>query len=406
MNNVSSPGAGEREISLIDLLVVLARHRLAVLGLPLAFACAAVAATLLMRDVYTASASVVPVQQAQSNPAAALIGQLDLGGFGSALNNRTAELFARILQSRKVGEEVVGKFKLVVRYEAKTPAEALAVLAKKIEVDIDNKSGIVKLSVDDWNPAVSADMANYFVDRLKQATREITLSEATQRRVFYEQQLALARTRHRQTEADFKAYQTTTGVFGLDQQAGNTLGLIAKLDAEITAKEIQLRILRTTMTDGNPQVQAVLENIKGLRGRMATLKNTKSDADSSLGQLSAVSTEYSRLLRELKYQESVVDLLTKQYEMAKLDEAKNAPVVQVLDFAVAPEEHSKPKRKLIVLGALFAGGLMGVLYAFMAEAYLQARREPEQAAKLDQIRRHMLAPPWKRARGSSQGEAS
>jgi tyrosine-protein kinase Etk/Wzc len=388
--NIEAPMDADK-IGLIDLMLVLARHRYLVFGLPLLSAVLAVVVVMSMRDVFTSSAQVMPVQSNQQSSAAAVLGQLNMGNFGSVLNNKNAELFTRIMQSRKIGERVVKRFDLVRRYEVESVGQALAVLSDKLDFEIDNTSGLVRVNVDDWHPATSADMANFIVDQLIVVTREISLSEATQRRVYFQNQLTGAQQRQRTAEVELKAYQARTGVYGLEQKAGNTLGMIARLEAEIAAKEIQLGVMRTTMTDGNPQMLGLLATLKGLHGQLARLKSESGDVENSLGQLSDISTEYSRLFREVKYQESVNEILNKQFEMAKLDEARDVPSVQVLDYAVMPERHSKPRRQLIVLAALFGGGLLGILVAFVSEAFHQARREPESARKLTQIRQHLLS---------------
>lgn len=386
----AQPEQNER-IGLIDLLLVLARHRLLAFGLPLLCAALAVVVAVNMKDVYSASAQVVPVQASQSNNAAAILGQLNLGSFGSALNNRNAEFFTRIMRSRKVGERMVQRFDLIKRYEVESASQALGVLARKMDFAVDAKSGVLTITVDDWNPVTSADMTNFLVQQLVDVTREITVSEATQRRVYFERQLAAAQERQRAAEAELKAYQTRTGVYGLDHAASNTLAMIAKLEAEIAAKNIQLRVMRTTMTDDNPQMLGALEQLKGLRAQLATLKSRGGDVDNSVGRLNEISGEYSRLWRELKYQESVIDILVKQFELAKLDEGRDMPSVQVLDYAVVPERHDKPRRKLMVIAALMGGGLLGFLLAFVAEAFDRARREPVAAHKLRLIRRHLLS---------------
>jgi capsule polysaccharide export protein KpsE/RkpR len=388
--NRAAPADADK-IGLIDLMLMLARHRYLVFVLPLLCAVSAVGMVVSMRDVYTASAQVMPVQSSQTNSAAAVLGQLNMGNFGSALSNKNAELFTRIMQSRKIGERVVKRFELVRRYEVDSVGQALAILSAKIDFEIDNQSGVVRVNVDDWNPATSADMANFIVDQLIVVTREIALSEATQRRIYFQNQLAGAQQRQRTAEVELKAYQARTGVYGLEQKAGNTLGMIARLEAEIAAKEIQLGVMRTTMTDGNPQMLGLLATLKGLHGQLARLKSESGNVENSLGQLSDISTEYSRLFREVKYQESVNEILNKQFEMAKLDEARDVPSVQVLDYAVQPELHSKPRRKLIVLAALFGGGLLGIMAAFVAESFQQARREPDSARKLKQIRQHLFS---------------
>lgn len=385
--------AAEGEIRLIDVLLVVARHRLLILGLPLVTAILTAVIVLLLPNVYTASAIVIPIQPSPGGNVGALLGQFSPLPFGDVLSNKNEALFVRVLQSRKIAERVIKKFELMSVYGTDSMHDTLEALQDHVSAKPDTKSGLITISVDDQHPTRAADMANYYVDQLIDVVRDLNLTEASRRRAFYEKQFSQAQQRLREAEAAMKAYQASTGVVSLDNQGGQTLNMIARLEAEITTKEIQLQVARTTVTDEHPQALALLEQLRGLRGKLDRLKDTEnSTAEGSLGRFSAISTEYAQRWREMKYRESVVEILSKQFELARLDELREASAVQVLDRAETPQQPSKPKRKLVVLGATLLGGLLALLMAFVLESLRNARADPFQTDKWEEAGRHLRNP--------------
>ncbi len=387
---MSNPEEGLR---LIDFILILARHRLLILGLPLLVGLLSVIVVLLMPNSYTASAIVLPIQQSQSGNIGALLGQFSPLPLGDALANKNEALLVRVLKSRKIAERVIKKFDLMSVYETDNMYDTLEALQDHVTAKPDTKSGLITLSVDDKHPTRAADMANYYVDQLIVVIRDLNLTEASRRRAFYEKQFNQAQQRLRDAEAAMKAYQASTGVVSLDNQGGQALNMIARLEAEITTKEIQLQVMRTTLTDEHPQAQALLEQLRTLRKKLDRLKDTENtDVEGSLGRFSAVSTEYAQRWREMKYRESVAEILSKQFELARLDELRDTSAVQVLDRAETPQRPDKPKRKLVVLGATLSAMIIAVAMAYLAERLRIASLDPDNARKWTEIRKLLLRP--------------
>lgn len=389
------------EINLLDLLLVLARHRNLIIGMSFGAALLAVAIVLNISHLFTATAYVVPVQTNQSaGAAAAILGQLNLGGIaGNVGGGNNGPLFVRILESRRVAEQVVKKFELDELYETSKRGETLDAFRDRLSVEADNKSGIIGISIDDTHPTRAADMANFMVDQLLSVTRELALTEASRRRVFFEKQLGQARGALHEAESELKAFQAQSGIVSLEEQGRGTLNMIARLQAEITAREIQIRVLRQSATDENPIIQQQLEQLRAMRAELARMQSMDDKASiDGLGRLSAGGLDYAKRYREVRYREAVMEILGKQYEIARLDEARDSPVIQVLDYAVTPEIPSKPKRKLIVIGAALGGGMLAVLLAFIIEGLNSARRDPESNRKLAEFRGMLLRPPFSRGK--------
>lgn len=388
-----APEASASGMKLVDLFLVLARHRLLVIGLPLLSGLLAAAVVLIMPNVYTASAIVIPVQQSQGGTMSALLGQLSPLPLGDMFGNKNEALFVRILQSRTIAERVVKHFNLMAVYDRDNLYDTLVALQDHVSARPDAKSGLITISVDDEIPSRAADMANYFVDQLTDVIRSLNLTESSRRRIFYEKQFDLAQQKLRDAEAAFKAYQVHTGTVSLDSQGRTTLALIASLEAEVTNKEIQLQVARATVTDENPVALQLNEQIRGLRGKLARMKDTESaSTDGSLGKLSAASTEYAQRWREVKYREAVVEALSKQYELSRLEELRENAMIQVLDHADTPQRHAKPRRFLVVLGATLLGGLLAMLAAILLEGIDGARKDPVQARKWLEARGRLLHP--------------
>jgi capsule polysaccharide export protein KpsE/RkpR len=195
-------------------------------------------------------------------------------------------------------------------------------------------------------------MANAFVEELKSLAGGLAISEAGQRRLFFEEQLGQTKVSLARAEEEIKAFQQRTGMFQVDAQARAIIEGIARLRAGIAVKEVEAKVLRSFATAQNPDMQRLEEEIRALRSELEKLETSKGSGFDPLmpsGRVPEMGTEYLRRLRQLKYNETLYELLSKQYELAKLDEAKDAAVIQVIDRAVTPERKSWPPRAWIVL---------------------------------------------------------
>jgi uncharacterized protein involved in exopolysaccharide biosynthesis len=360
----------EDEIDLADLFRALSRRRRLILGITAASAVVALIVSLLLPVYYKAETRILPPQDKGNNLAAQLMGQA--GGLiaiagGAAGVKSQGELFVAMTKSRTVLDRMVDRFNLMKLYEKKYREDARNALLGSLTVREDRKSGIISLSVEDRDPKRSADMANAFVEELKSLAGGLAISEAGQRRLFFEEQIGQTKVALARAEDEVKGFQQRTGAFQVDEQTKSIIEGIANLRAKIAMKEVEAKVLRSFATAQNPDLQRTEEEVRALRTELEKVESGKGrgfDPLMSSERVPAIGMEYLRKLRQLKYNETLYELLVKQYELAKLDEARDAVVIQVIDQAVPPERKSRPKRALIVLlstgMALFLSALIGL----------------------------------------------
>jgi uncharacterized protein involved in exopolysaccharide biosynthesis len=296
-------------------------------------------------------------------------GLIALAG-GAAGVKSQGELFVAMTETRTVLDRIVDRFDLMKRYKKKYRQDARKSLLELISVKEERKSGIIILTVEDKDPKRAADMANAFVEELKFLKGGLAISEAGQRRMFFEDQLRQTKASLSRAEEEIKAFQQRTGVFQIDAQARAVIEGIARLRAGIAVKEVEARVLRSFATAQNPDVQRIEEEIRGLRSELEKLETSKGSGFDPImpsGRVPEIGTEYLRKLRQFKYNETLFELLSKQYELAKLEEARDAVVIQVIDQAVPPERKSRPKRALIVSFAMVTMLFLSVFIVLLLE---------------------------------------
>jgi tyrosine-protein kinase Etk/Wzc len=371
MESLTVPG--EDEIDLRELFRALSRRRQLIFGITAASAVVAVIYSLLLPVYYKAETRILPPQEKGSNLAAQLLGQA--GGLiamagGAAGGKSQGELFVAMTKSRTVLDRMVDRFELMKLYKGKYREDARKNLIGFLKVQEDRKSGIISLTVEDQDPKRAADMANAFVEELKSLAGGLALSEAGQRRMFFEDQLRQTKVSLASAEDEVKGFQQRTGMIQVDTQARAIIEGIARLRAGIAVKEVEAKVLRSFATAQNPDLQRVEEEIRALRIELEKVETSKGHGIDPLmpsGRVPAVGMEYLRKLRQLKYNETIFELLSKQYELAKLDEAKDAVVIQVIDRAVPPERKSRPKRSFIVILATAAMLFLSVFIVLLLE---------------------------------------
>ncbi|MCP2501634.1 MAG: Wzz/FepE/Etk N-terminal domain-containing protein [Deltaproteobacteria bacterium] len=372
----------EEEIDLTELFRALSRRWRLILGITAASAAVAMVVSLLLPVYYKAETSILPPQDKGSNLAAQVMGQagglIALAG-GAAGVKSQGELFVAMTKSRTVLDRMVDRFDLMKLYQGKYREDARMNLVGSIKVQEDRKSGIISLTVEDRDPKRAADMANAFVEELKSLAGGLAISEAGQQRMFFEDQIRQTKESLARAEEELKGFQQRTGMFQVDAQARAIIEGIARLRASIASKEVEAKVLRSFATAQNPDLQRVEEEIRALRielEKVETSKGSGVDPLMSSGRVPEMGTEYLRKLRQLKYNETLFELLSKQYELAKLDEARDAVVIQVIDRAVPPERKSRPKRALIVILATAAMFFLSVFIVLLLEHPWNKSRKP------------------------------
>jgi uncharacterized protein involved in exopolysaccharide biosynthesis len=388
ITNHQSPD--DDEISLLDLAIVLAKHKKLILGLPLGAALAAVIVTLLMPNIYTGTTKILPPQQNQST-AAAMLNQLGgLAGIaGQSLGVKNPnDLYVGMLKSRTVADTLIDRFELKMVYDEDSYFYARKELEKKTAIT-SGRDGIITVEVEDRDRKRAAAIANGYVEELYKLTQTLAVTEASQRRLFFERQLD--QTRKNLATAEIAARQGLEkgGLVVIDAQGRGMVETTARLRGQIAVKEIQISAMRAFATGQNPDLKQAQHELDAMKQELAKMEGTSSGRDNAGSVGKADGMENLRLLRDVKYFETIFELLAKQYEIARIDEARDASLIQVLDKAVEPERKSKPKRALIVILTALVVGFLAVIWAFIREAGQRARQNPAQASRLDLLRRYV-----------------
>ena len=360
------------EINIPELLAKLARHKKIIGGITAGAAVVSLLISLLMTPIFRAETKILPPQQGSSSIAAQLLNQM--GGFANLASGVTGikspnEMYIGILRSRTVYDKIIDRFGLMKLYDAKYREDARNDLAKALAAK-SGKDGMIVVSVEDRDPKRASDMANAFVEEMIGVSRGLALTEAAQRRLFFEEQLKDVKLALASAEEGIKGFQEKTGVLKIDDQARAAIQGIGNLRAQIAAREVQYKVAQTFATPQNPDLQRIEEELRGLKVELNKLEQKGGNSPDPLmptGRMPSVGMEYLRKLRDVKYNETLYELLAKQYEMAKLDEARDAVVIQIIDKAVIPERKVKPKKAIIVTFSAFIAFLFSILLTFYIE---------------------------------------
>lgn len=369
-------------VGLIEIFTWIGEGKRQVAALTAGATAVALATALLLPTLFTARTTLLPPasqQQGSSMAALAALGQL--GGMAGSLAPKTPdELYVALLKSDSVVRALDERFGLRARYEEKNYEALRRAMPKHVRVSSDKKSGVITVEVDDEDPKFAADLANAHSAELTKVLSRLAVSEAQQRRVFYEQQLNDTKEHLIKAEQDLRKVQEKSGVIVLDKQAEALIGGAAQLRALIAEREVQLKVLRTGATEQNPDVMRLNSELRALRAELARMES-RSDAggsaiDMPVGRIPEAAIDYVRARRELKLQETLLEGMVRQYEIAKLDEAKEGPVLQQVDKALPPDYKSKPARAMITLGGLFFG-LVGASLFVVWRRYAAFVREAD-----------------------------
>jgi uncharacterized protein involved in exopolysaccharide biosynthesis len=360
------------EINIPELLAKLARHKKMIGGITGGAAIVSLVISLLMTPIFRAETKILPPQQGSSSIAAQLLNQM--GGFANLASSAAGmkspnEMYIGILRSRTVYDKVIDRFGLMKLYDVKYREDARKDLAKALAAR-SGKDGMIVVSVEDRDPKRASDMANAFVEEMIGVSRGLALTEAAQRRLFFEEQLKDVKLALARAEEGIKGFQEKTGALKIDDQARTVIQGIGSMRAQIAAREVQYKVAQTFATPQNPDLQRIEEELRGLKAELNKLEQKGGNSHDPLmptGRMPSVGMEYLRKLRDVKYNETLYELLAKQYEMAKLDEARNAVVIQIIDKAVQPERKVKPKRAVIVASFTIIGFLFSLLLIFIKE---------------------------------------
>jgi tyrosine-protein kinase Etk/Wzc len=387
--------AEQEEISILDLLIVVTARRRMIFWITAAFAISAVIVSLVLPVRYTATVVLLPPQQNSSlgNQLAAQLGSFggvaaSLAGGGGLLKNPN-DMYVAMFKSRTVEDAMIDRFGLMQEYHKKYRSDARKKFDHYATVDGSGKDGLIHISVEDHDPGRAAELANGYVDQYRNLSQNLAITEAQQRRQFFENQLKQANQNLADSEEALKETEQKTGLIQLDSQARALIESAAALRAQIAAKEVQIQGMQTYATGENAQLAEAEQELTGLRAQLAKLGGGGDNPDNIIvpkGQMTTAGLEYVRRLRDVKYYETIFDILARQFELAKLDEAKEGAIIQVVDLAVVPDKRSFPKRALIVIVSTVVGSLFAIFAALFRAAFDRMKVDPKTSSKLDFLR--------------------
>lgn len=346
-------------VSVLDIVLLLAESlKLLVVG-PLVVGLAALGFTYLITPTFTSHTVFLPPQPAQSAAASALASLGSLAGLaGSAATRSPAEQFAALLQSTTVAERMIERFDLMRIYNARLRSDARRVLGANTRISVGKKDGLITIESDDHEPKRAAEMANAYVEELRSLVASLALTEAQQRRVFFESQLAGTRDRLAAAQRALQDSGFNPGALKSEPRA--LAEAYAQLQAQVTAAEIRLQILRRGLADTALEVGQQVATLTALRAQLARAERP------SNGQREA---DYVARFREFKHQEALFEMFSRQHEMARLDEAREAALIQVIDRAAPADRRTSPKRVLTALIATVGTLFMLTLFVLLREAW-------------------------------------
>jgi len=356
----SSPIAEEDDggIDVVGLLRKLLREKKTILIVTLSAFASATTVAFLLPFTYTSTVSFIPPPVSGSSSMASMG---DLFGSGKG----PGDLYVGILMSRSIASELVRRFDLMHVYGVKKESQAEKILSASTAANVDIKSTIVTLQVIDKSPSGAHDLANGYLEALRETQGRLALSQSAQRRLFFGQQLEKEKNDLEDAEVELERTEESSGLIAPTGQTEAEIRTIAETQAAVAVREVQLAALRDSATDQNPEVIRLRSEIGDLQGQLARLQSggrKTSITAIPTAEVPELQLEYVRKEREVKYHEALFEMLSRQYESARLDEAREAPVLQVIDAATYPDAKTAPKRSYYMLGGLVFGFFASCLW--------------------------------------------
>jgi tyrosine-protein kinase Etk/Wzc len=380
----------EDEINLLELLQVIVKRKAFIIKICAAAFVLSVGYSLLLNNIYTATTKLLPPQKESGGGLSALLTQAGgLAGLVGGGLGGSSDLYMGILKSRSVADAVIKRLDLQTEFKAKNLDDTRKRLEGAVKFQA-GKDGIITITADSKDPKKAAVLANTYVAELSRRSVELNLSKAGTERMFLEKRLDVVKQDLKNAENDMKTFQEKYKTIKADSQATVAIEGIANIQAAIVTKEVQLATLRNSMTDENSEVKALQAGIARLKNQLGAMTGSGGAGNiiPSTGNVPGLGVEYVRKLRELKIQEAIYEQLTKQYEVAKINEAKDSSSLQVLDEAVEPLRKSKPKRALIVILSTVTAFFISIFTVFIREYF--SKLTPEDAEIVGNIKRSLF----------------
>lgn len=350
---------------------------------------------------YTATTKIMPPQQTQSTVSMLSSQLVGLGGgsltamAGGGLGLKSPnDIYVGMLTSRTIVDAIIRKFYLVSVYHTANMTQTRVKLGEFTEV-VSERNGFIAVSVTDTDKRRAADVANAYTDELRGLTKALAVTEASQRRLFFEGQLKQTREALVAAALAFQQVQQQKGLVQLDAQAKAMIESLAAMRAQVSAKQVQVQALRSYSTEQNPSVQLAEQELASLQSEEAHLEqrnHTPGIEGLGLGNVASAGLEYLRAEHELQYQQALYDMLMKQFDAARIDESKDAAVIQVVEPAIVPDIKSSPRRARILVQSIIGGFFAGCLLALLQWWKQRMQSDPDRARDLQNLKSGL----WKR----------
>ncbi len=391
IRTVETEPAKVRKLDVLDVLLIFARRKWLIAGWTLAGLVIAIIAIFRSTTLYQSQAVIMPPQQEQSS--AALLSQLGaltaFAGVGTNLGLKNpADLYVAILQTNLVADNMVDRFHLMDVYQIRDRDGAAGMLRKRSKF-ITSKDGLIQITVEDRDPKFAVVLANGYADELFQQNNRLAIGSAAQRRLFFQQQLAQEKDRLADAEVAMKQTQQSTGVLQLSGQAQTIIAQESNIEANITSHEVQLGSLLSSSTEQNPEVVRLRSELAGLREQLQQLQKGTNGDMLSQREFPAAGLAYIRKERDVQYHQTLYDLLARQLEAARIDEAKASPTVQMVDPPQVPKVRSWPKPFLFMLIGVVVGAMFGFIRVTVMYLYEYAERDPRLRDRYMQVKQAM-----------------
>jgi len=380
------------EVDLIKLATLLLREKKTILRSAfLLLVITAIVVYLIIKPTYTGEAVFLPPQSSPGSSISQLAGQMgSLGAIGGLAGLKSpGDVYLGILGSRTIADKMIERFDLQKVYKTKKLSDTEKKLKNNSKFTL-GKDTLITISVEDHDPKRAADLANGYLDSLRLQNGRLALTEASQRRLFFEQQLEREKNALADAEVELKKTQEHTGLIVPSGQAQVQIEEMAQIRAQIAGHQVELAALLQGATDQNPQVVRLQTQITGLQQELQKLQSDPSRHQPGSVQLSTakvpeLALEYVRKQREVKYHEVLFELIAKQYEAARLDESREAPLLQVVDRATIPDKKSGPPRILFILASCMVGVFAGVSWVILRNFISTLQQNPSKAAQIEAL---------------------
>lgn len=395
--DISTFGTGERmderRIDYVAIATILLREKKSVAKVALIIVFLALCVAFLLKPTYTGEALFLPPQSAPGTGITQLIGQVSsLGSMGGALGGLKSpgDIYVGLLGSTSIADQLINQFDLQHVYKKKYLIDTRKALKNHSKFTL-GKDSLIVIKVDDHDRKRAADLANGYLAALRNANSRLALTDASQRRMFFGDQLEREKNALADAEVELKKTQEKTGLIAPNGQAQVEIEEMAQIRAQITSRQVQMASLRQGATDQNPQIILLQSEISGLQQQLQKLAGRSQDINPGALQVPTarvpeLALQYIRSQREVKYHEVLFDLMAKQYETARLDEARESPLLQVVDYATVPDKKSGPPRVLIIIVGAFLGICFGISWVLVKDALTKVNEDPEAAAKWMNLR--------------------